>query len=203
MNKLQNITLLLALIGILRGSNLQARGPEMDAKLRAAFGNVQAMTPKVLRDPANADLIAELRTIATRSNETLATVLIMRYGDDAAIQDCVNRLHSERRKLARRQLIMAGSPKAIAFLAAEFNREENAEGFFVGDQLRFGVSMNAASVVRDIIMENAVFSADVKTWASALPPYSPGVRQGIRAWWARNQASLLAEDYAAVVAPSL
>lgn len=187
-------------IGLLCGSNLQARGPEMEARVRAAFDNVQAMTPEVLRDPSNADLIAELRTMAMQSNATLATVLMIRYGDDAVIQDCVSRLPSERRR-PMRQLIMAGNPRAIAFLAADFNRQESADGFFVGDQLRFGPSMNAASVVRQIVMESSVFSPDVRQWAKGLPPLLPGMRDGIRAWWAKNQAALLAEDYAAVVPP--
>jgi hypothetical protein len=200
MNKLCNVSTSLALLGFLLAGGVQARTPETQAKLEAAFEDVQAMTPGVLRDPSNADVIAELRTVALQANDSLATVLLIRYGDDAVIQACVHRLRSGKRG-PMRQLELAGNPRAIMFLAAEFNREEGAEGFFVGDQLKFPVSMTAAGIVRHLIMNSPSFSPAVKHWARGLPPLLPGLRNEIRAWWVINQAALLSENYAAVVTP--
>jgi len=193
--------MVLALCGVSWTGVLLARNPETDAKLKGALANFQAVTPEMLRDTANADLLVELRSLAAESDATPAHVLLMKLGDESAIQSCVNRLHSDRKKMAMNQLMLAGNPKIISFLSGEFNMEERGEGTFVGDQLKFPVSMNAAWVVKTIIVNSPAFSVEVREWAKALPELSPALRAAVRAWWETNKAALLREDYTAVVAP--
>lgn len=179
-----------------------AGNPQTEAKLRGALGNFQALTPETLRDPANADLLEELRSLATNTDLTAARVPLIKLGDETVIRSCLKMLDSEERNSAIAQLVMAANPKVIALLESDLNREENPEKIRVShDVWRSPVSMNAALIVKRIVLKSPAFSAEVKEWARALPSFSAGLRVGIRAWWETNKAALLREDYGAVVPP--
>jgi hypothetical protein len=182
--------------------NAMARTPETETKLKGALANFQAVTPEMLQDPQNADLLQELRMMATDSDQTAARVPLIKLGDETVIESCLQRLYSERQKTAMNQLILACNPRVISLLARDFNREETAQSTLAGgDQLKFPVSMNAALIVKRTILKSPVFTREVKAWAKGLPEFSPDLRSGIRTWWELNKAALLRENYAAVVIP--
>jgi hypothetical protein len=192
---------LLVLSLLLATTDMRAGNAELQAKLKGALANFQAVTPEILQDPKNADLLQELRLMA-KDEQSAARVPLIKLGDDDVIRSCVERLHSDRKSLAMNQLIMAGNPKVIPLLVGDLNKEESADLIRQGDdQFIRPMSMTAAVIIKRIILKSPVFTSDLKAWAKPLPEFSVGVRSGIRAWWEANKAALLREDYAAVVVP--
>ena len=169
-------------------------------KVNAAIGNWKSVTPEILRDPANVDLLQALRSIAKDPRQTAARVPLIKLGDEDVIRSCLEELRSERRSSAMNQLGMAGNPKIIPLLASVLYREESPKKTRLSEDLwTLPISMAAASVVKATILNSSEFSNELKEWAKHLPAVSPGLRDGVRVWWKVNQAAIERGDYQAVV----
>ncbi|MDQ3620913.1 MAG: hypothetical protein M3463_00255 [Verrucomicrobiota bacterium] len=175
---------------------------ETKVKLDAAIGNWKAITPELLQDPANSDLLQELRVLARNPLQTAARVPLIKLGDEEVINSCLEEYRvttPNSRGSAMTQLGLAGNPKVIPLLAADLNIEESPQRIFFEDHGMLPLSMASAAIIKAIVLNSAVFSDEVKAWAGRLPRATPGLRDGVRVWWAINKAALERGDYQAVV----
>lgn len=190
-----------ALVACLAASTMAA-DLALQTRLKVILDNVESVTPEVLQRAENADLLQELRSMATDKNQIAARALLIRLGDEALIQSSLNQLRSNNPRGPLRELRLAANPIVIPLLATDFNRDESPDLITkTYDVVEMPLSMNAAWIVKETIIKSPVFSQAVKEWARGLPTYMPGLRTGIRAWWTLNQTALVQQNYAAVVAP--
>ena len=189
-------------VSVFNSMHARAMSPETNAKLNEALRNWRSVSAQSLIQPENADLLDALREMAQTTGRTDARVPLLKLGDSSVIQDCLAELRAEpphQRDLAVRQLGFAGNPKIIALLEPNLSREESAEILWTEDIGFLPVSMAAAAAIKAIVLQSSDFSMEVKVWAQSLPVMSPGLRDGVRAWWRTNKAAIERGDFRAVV----
>jgi hypothetical protein len=170
--------------------------------------NWKSLTAAYLRDPANADVVADLRERVLRSREQRASALLLRI-DDPQITALRLKEFTNGQRDAGEDIGRSGNPNLIVKLAPAVFREESARIEKTGDGdevLRTTpLSVRAAYVIREIILNSSLFSPPVKAWAQRLFPIGSDnlqeYRQEIRTWIALNKRGLESGNYAKIGSP--
>jgi hypothetical protein len=94
-------------------------------------------------------------------------------------------------------------PEFLPFLARELMTEEPVDVRFVEDVHFERVSVNAARIMRQILLKSPTFSGEVKKWATSLDVRNrSAMRDSMRKWWLANQEHVVRKEYEkAVVVP--
>ncbi len=177
--------------------------PETNAKLDAALRDWRVVSPAILQEPENAELLMELRSLAKDPRQQVARVPLLKLGDADVIQSCLKEYRTEHpnsRRSAMSQLRAASNPDIIPLLASDLSRNESTTMIFFEDNGMLPLSLAAATIIKATVLESPVFSREVKEWARQLPAMSDGLRDGMRVWWEVNKDAIMRKDYEAVVA---
>lgn len=162
----------------------------------------------VLRDPANADAVQQLRTEARAPHRSDARVPLLRSGDPEIIAQCVTEFRTKKsgRRNAAEQLKLSGNPAIIALVADELFRAESTEAEWITPELRERpVSVHACDIIRGIVSSSAAFNQPAKLWGASLSTKSSdreAVRAEMRQWWRENEDRIKTGHYSQVRPPN-
>lgn len=90
----------------------------------------------------------------------------------------------------------------IPFFAPSLSIDEPSLPGFIEDARLPRLSVDAARIIRGIILRSPVFNADVKAWAESLRERDRDMlRESMREWWKENGERIKLKDYQAVTPP--
>jgi len=172
--------------------------PHMNAddqsNLQFIINNPSQVNPISLKAPANREIYESFKTYAIKNRDFQAFLPLIRAGDGDVIKCCVSLYHS-RDRFAGDTLGKAGNPDIIALIGDDLNRHEPADAIVIGDWLTSSLSVQAAEIIKRIILHGNAFSPEINTWAKTLPRTGDGLRQPMKIWWNQNKALLMAKRY--------
>ena len=196
-----NLFLLVTAALICRAQDINA--PPNPLTLEWAIDNPRLVTREMLKDPKNAQVLAELKERALKTHQSDSVLPLLKLGDPDVMQDSVF-LYQKRdlRYHTDEAFENANNPNIISLIGENLNKQESVSNYTLhGDILLNPISVQTSWIIKKIILSCPDFSTEMHNWAKALPDGDDALRQVMRVWWNRNKTLLEAKQYGQVKPP--
>lgn len=200
---------------LLFGVRLSFAGSSLSERLDSVLKHPDTVTPQLINDSGNSDLVVALKHKAQNPRETAARVALLNAEDPETTQRCVNDLNKEAsydRGYAAQALSLSRRPQIIVLLAGYLKTSESAtvKRIQAGEEVDriTPISVLAARIIRQIVLRSSAFSQSVTTWAAQLsmdkdhPQDWETSRAAIRKWFEQNESLLSSNRYGDVQPPN-
>lgn len=198
---------ILLVIGAGQWSNSAGEVQDFEVRKDTIIRNWRKVTAEELLSPENADVMAHFRRSVMRGSTSFRyRVLLLRAGDPETVHYCLEKLIQE--PSIGGDFVTSGNAKLILALEAPLVRKESAKNAArVGGNEGFRIrppSVQAAEIIRELIVSSAAFSPEVTDWARNVvfgPNDGEAGRHQIRVWVAVNKPVLETGNFAAARVP--
>ena len=188
---------------LLYAEKVFAESQDLDTKVSEFITDWKSFPPERLLAKENADLLVKLRLMAKETSYTSVKSALIKIGDEDVIQSSIDSFRNARptrRGTPARILSWGANPEVISRLIDSLFVDESPEMLSNGDdQFYSPLSVLAASIIKNIVIESPAFTPKLNQWAKQLPVDDAEIRAIFRQWWAINKDALLRKDYAACV----